>query len=59
MKRKIVAFAAILLMSVGVAMAHPIKITTSCGKKVTVESDDYSNTEDVNDALLIDAALCP
>ena len=59
MKRKIVALSAILLMSVGAAMAHPIQITTSCGKIIYIESENYDNVDDlIHDVLLIDSVLC-
>lgn len=51
--------AAILSGTLGIALAHPIEVTTSCGKTVTIESSDYSNgAEVVAAALAIESALC-
>lgn len=42
------------------AFAHQVTINTSCGKTITVESGDYSNTKEMmKDVEAIDKAVCP
>ncbi|WP_018106536.1 hypothetical protein [Porphyromonas bennonis] len=42
------------------AFAHQVTVNTSCGKTITVESDDYSSAEEMlNDVLAVDEAVCP
>ena len=42
------------------AFAHQVTVNTSCGKTITVESKDYSNTKEMmKDVEAIDKAVCP
>lgn len=42
------------------AFAHQVTVNTSCGKTITVESEDYSSTDEmIKDAQAIDKAVCP
>lgn len=42
------------------AFAHQVTVNTSCGKTITVESKDYSSTDEMIEAAqAIDEAVCP
>lgn len=42
------------------AYAHQVTVNTSCGKTITLDSENYSSAQEMlNDAYAIDKAVCP
>lgn len=57
--KKLLLLGGLLLGAGYSASAREVPLKTSCGKTITLQSEDYKNSQDmIEDVIAIDKAIC-